>query len=200
MAKDKTMSEEKMQDDAMMNEEKTMDKMSDDMDEEKHMDMDDSKDEMMDDSKDDMMEDVVMNDGKKAPDFTLMSLNGEEVSLSALKGDKVYLKFWASWCSICLSGLDELEELAMTEDFMVYTIVAPGERGEKSKKEFTEWFESLGYEHIEVLFDEDGDVQKDYQVRGFPTSSYIGSDGILVKTIPGHMNNNKVFESFESIK
>ena len=36
--------------------------------------------------------------GAKAPDFELKTLTGETVKLSDLKGKKVMLNFWATWC------------------------------------------------------------------------------------------------------
>lgn len=35
--------------------------------------------------------------GARAPDFTLTDLNGDEVSLSGLRGQVVLLNFWATW-------------------------------------------------------------------------------------------------------
>jgi len=35
--------------------------------------------------------------GAQAPDFTLTDLNGDEVSLSDLRGQAVLLNFWATW-------------------------------------------------------------------------------------------------------
>ena len=41
---------------------------------------------------------------KMAKDFSLQGVDGKTYKLSDFKGKKVYLKFWASWCSICLCG------------------------------------------------------------------------------------------------
>lgn len=144
--------------------------------------------------------DQMTNPGVPAPAFSLMNLKGNTVELSALQGEKVYVKFWASWCSICLAGLEELDELSTnSEGFKVITIVSPGINGEQPKEDFIKWFEGLGYQNIEVLLDESGDLVKEFGIRAYPTSAYIGSDGVLVKVQPGHMTNEMVTEFFKGI-
>lgn len=157
-------------------------------------------------TKEDMEEEMVkevmiMNDGNMAPDFSLMTLDGENVTLADLKGEKVMIKFWASWCSICLSGLDEIDMLAgEMNEFKVLTIVSPDHNGEKSKEDFIEWFPSRETENLTVLLDDEGVITKQYGVRGYPTTAFIGTDGVLVKIIPGHIDNSSIISIFEDIK
>lgn len=71
--------------------------------------------------------------GKKVLDFSLQGVDGKTYRLSDYKGKKVYLKFWASWCSICLSTLGDTNDLAKAEegkDYVVLTVVAPTFNGE----------------------------------------------------------------------
>lgn len=143
-----------------------------------------------------------LNDGKPAPDFRLVDLEGNTHQLSEYAGEKVYIKFWASWCSICLAGMNELNTLAGEEpDFEVLTIVSPGSNAEKSSDSFAKWFEGVdNTSNIQVLLDEGGPAFDEYGVIGYPTSVYIGSDGVIVKNQTGHVSNAQIYETFESIQ
>lgn len=130
----------------------------------------------------------------------LTDMEGNTVYLSSLQGKKVYAKFWASWCSICLAGLEDLDKLSSEDkDFEVVTIVAPKERGEKSKEEFMEWFQTLGYKNIKVLFDEDGSVLRKYGVVAYPTSLYINADGSNTEVKVGHYANDLIKDAMATL-
>ena len=45
----------------------------------------------------------------KAPDFTLTTFEGEEISLEDLEGKVVLVNFWASWCTPCEQEAADLE-------------------------------------------------------------------------------------------
>lgn len=47
----------------------------------------------------------------QAPDFTLMSIDGELVSLSDLKGKVVLLNFWGTWCPPCRREIPDFIKL-----------------------------------------------------------------------------------------
>jgi thiol-disulfide isomerase/thioredoxin len=49
--------------------------------------------------------------GKEAPDMTLTTIDGNDIKLSQLKGKRVFLDFWATWCPPCKKELPELIKL-----------------------------------------------------------------------------------------
>ena len=135
-------------------------------------------------------------------DFALPDLDGNVVRLSDFNGKKVYLKFWGSWCSVCMAGMDEF--VAYTEaqeasgEVVVLTVVAPGLYGEKKADDFRTWFQGQGYE-FPVLLDEGGDVTNLYNVRGFPTNVFIDPNGAIAYSMAGGMNNATIDSVWEQI-
>ncbi|MGT2887560.1 TlpA family protein disulfide reductase [Streptococcus didelphis] len=143
-----------------------------------------------------------MTKGEKAPDFTLKATDGKTYRLSDLKGKKVYLKFWASWCSICLSTLPDTNKLAKKagDDLVVLSVVSPNHNGEKSEEDFKKWFSGLDYKDLPVALDNEGKLLKDYGVRSYPTSVFIDRDGVLVDKHVGFMNAKDIDKKLASIK
>lgn len=45
------------------------------------------------------------------PQFSYPALSGEVVELSALRGEVVFLNFWATWCPSCVDELPHLDAL-----------------------------------------------------------------------------------------
>lgn len=51
------------------------------------------------------------NNGKVIPDFTFTTLEGNEITQEALKGDATVVCVWATWCGDCMREIPELNAL-----------------------------------------------------------------------------------------
>lgn len=129
---------------------------------------------------------------------TLKDVNGMNYSFGK-DGKPTYVKFWASWCPICLSGLEDINSLSKEmKDFEVVTVVSPGLVGEKKTEDFKKWYKSLGYKNIKVLLDEKGELTKMLNVRVYPTSVVVNKDGKAEKVLPGHLEKAEIKKLFSS--
>lgn len=133
--------------------------------------------------------------------FKLKDVDGNTVSLVDFKGKKVYLKFWASWCSICLAGIDEIDQFSgEMNDFEIITIVSPDFNGEQNETDFVNWYQGLELKNMKTVLDPKGNVAMAYGVRAYPTSVFIDTKGNVVKTIPGHLNKVTILQMISEIK
>ena len=151
-------------------------------------------------SKDEKM-DKKMGEMDDMTQSTFTTLEGKEVSLADYKGKKIYLKFWASWCPICLSGLADITQLSEMppKDSVILTVIAPGVNHEKSLEDFKEWFSGVDYHSLPVLVDKDGQFLKKLGVVGYPTSAFIVATGKVVRVQPGHVSNDDIVKTLESL-
>ena len=151
-------------------------------------------------SKDEKM-DKQMGEMDDMTQSTFTTLDGKKVSLADYKGKKVYIKFWASWCPICLSGLADITQLSEMppKDSVVLTVIAPGVNREKSLEDFKEWFMGIDYHSLPVLVDKDGQFLKKLGVVGYPTSAFIDANGKVVRVQPGHVSNDDIVKTLESL-
>lgn len=130
---------------------------------------------------------------KNLKDIIFEDLNGEQVSFKELKGRNIYLKVWASWCPICLAGLEEIDKLSKEKkNFDVVTVVTPGINGEKNKKAFKKWFEKQEYKSIVVLFDINGNLLKSNNIKIYPSSIIVNKNLEVEQVIIGNLECERI--------
>ncbi|MCP8616411.1 TlpA family protein disulfide reductase [Salirhabdus salicampi] len=116
--------------------------------------------------------------GKTAPDFTLTTLAGETISLSDLRGKKVFLNFWASWCGPCKVEMPEMQEFheQYGDEVVVLAVNATGDEFSlNNAKDFIEKNELT----FPIPLDHELKVVYQYDVVAYPTTYFINREGIL---------------------
>jgi cytochrome c biogenesis protein CcmG, thiol:disulfide interchange protein DsbE len=117
-----------------------------------------------------------MLDKKPAPDFKLKRLdNGEEVTLSSLRGKPVVINFWATWCGPCKAEHPVLEWGAKTFAGKVEFLAIVFEDNEANTRRFLEQY---GWS-LTQLFDPKSTVAVDYAVAGVPETYFITKEGTI---------------------
>jgi peroxiredoxin len=109
-----------------------------------------------------------------APDFTLASRAGGQLSLADLKGQVVMINFWASWCGPCRQEFPALDQIYAKYKPMGFTIVAINVESEKSD---AEKFLAATPASFPILFDPDNAVSGRYGVSAMPTTVLVDRQG-----------------------
>ncbi len=122
----------------------------------------------------------------EAPDFTLESLQGKEVSLRELRGKVVVLNLWATWCPPCRAEMPSMQEVydeLADSGFTILAVAAPNSPRDSLEK-IRDHIEKNDFT-FPVLLDNDMTVNRSYGTGSIPTSWIIGPDGMLQARLVG---------------
>lgn len=117
--------------------------------------------------------------GEAAPPFKLDSVQGDEVSLEALRGKWVVVQFAATWCPITNQKIPHVETLA--KDFKDRNVVVLAVDVMEKKRKIKKWVKKHGLT-LPVLRDEDGTVARAYAPAKVP-AGVAPEDSIVSATV-----------------
>lgn len=132
--------------------------------------------------------------GNILPDITLNDPEGSTISLSDLRGNIVFVDFWASWCRPCRKENPQVvnayktysqKEFKHAEGFKVFSVSL-----DKTKED---WVKAIGEdgllweEHVSDLKGWRSPVAKVFNIRAIPMNYLINQDGVIIaKNLRGH--------------
>ena len=116
-------------------------------------------------------------------DFTLKSIDGEEVSLKDYRGKKiVHLVFWATWCPHCLMEMPKVNELYQSLQNKPYEVFAVDVGINESIKRIRKIQKQYKIP-CKILLDEKGVVTRLFKIVGVPCHTIIGMDGKILDRV-----------------
>lgn len=133
------------------------------------------------------LESIGLQPGESAPDFTLTTLSGEQLSLSDLRGKKVILNFWATWCGPCRAEMPDMQKFYESHQDEVEILAVNVTESEASAENVDLFVEDYGLT-FPILLDEKSQVVTTYQALTIPTSYLIDSNGVIQNRMIGPMN------------
>lgn len=117
--------------------------------------------------------------GNPAPEWTMGNSRGANVTSRDLKGKKVLLDFWASWCSPCWQIMPIINKIKM--DYEDEAVVVYGVNvWENPKKDIKAYLKEKGLNAYEILFDKDATVAKSFKVGTLPFVVLIDENGQIL--------------------
>jgi thiol-disulfide isomerase/thioredoxin len=109
-----------------------------------------------------------------APDFTLKTLDGQEITLSKLKGRVVLLDFWATWCAPCREAIPHLIHLHKTyKENGLEVIGLNVDRGDADT--VRRFVKSMDIPY--PIAPTPDDVSRSYGATGLPTTILVDKNG-----------------------
>lgn len=120
--------------------------------------------------------------GDRAPDFELVSYEGDTYHLRELSDKIVVVNLWASWCAPCHAEAEDLQQIH--EDYEANGVLMIGVNWLDIDEEALEFVDFYGitYPNAPDLGER---FHQAYKIQGPPETFIIGRDGIIKATFIG---------------
>ena len=118
------------------------------------------------------------------PSFSLKDVNGNVINLQSLRGKKLFVNIWASWCPPCKRELPSIEKLYRSVDTskVRFLLVSFDDRFEAAMK-----YMSARKINLPIYYPTENPPAL-FQVQGIPATFIFNQNGDLVKRVDGGEN------------
>lgn len=141
-----------------------------------------------------------------ALDFTLTDQYGNEHTLSDYKNKVVFLNFWATWCPPCIKEMPDIEAIYSDygknqDDVIILGVANPSSvefpnNADESKDDIIAFLDDNGYT-FPVVFDETGDLLREYFINAFPTTFLIDKNGNIAGYAPAMLSKDMMVSAIQ---
>jgi peroxiredoxin len=125
--------------------------------------------------------------GAEAPDIAITTLDGKPIRLSQLKGKRVVLNFWATWCGPCVMEMPHFVRLYNESSRDDLIIIGISNEDEFKVRSF------ITQKGIKYPIAVSKDLPSPYKdIAGIPATFFIDRKGIMQSVLVGSRNFNEL--------
>ena len=130
-----------------------------------------------------------------APDFTMLDMDGNEVTLASFFGKPIVLNFWASWCGPCKMEMPEIQKFYQEYGEDIHFLLVSVDDSLDTAKAF---IAENGYT-FPVYFDASSMGAYTYGASSIPLTFFIDAEGNLTAYYMGAMSEGILQQGVDMI-
>lgn len=134
--------------------------------------------------------------GRLAPDFTLATLDGTTMTLSALKGQVTLINIWATWCPPCRAEMPVIQAAYDQYRDQGFTVLAVDLQ--EDPRTVAAFMQKYGLT-FPALLDLDGKVSSAYRSSALPSSFFVDRQGVIRAIYRGPMPRSVLTGTVEQL-
>lgn len=127
------------------------------------------------------LRDTSAKEGGRAPEFSIKTDTGRQVSVSSFGGKVLVLNFWATWCAPCVQEIPSLNEFQ--KQFAKAGVVVVAISIDKNEQKYRNFLDRI-HVSFDTARDPNADISAKYGTFQYP-ESYIIKDGRVVRKFAG---------------
>jgi thiol-disulfide isomerase/thioredoxin len=133
------------------------------------------------------------------PEMTFVSLAGDTISTSKLRGKIVLIDFWATWCQPCVKSMPDLDALQREHGGKVVVVGVSVDQGSDREKKVRKFLEKhpVGYP---IVVDADrNSAWEQLRVKVLPTLYLVAPDGTTVSRHAGPLRLAELKQEIDAL-
>lgn len=123
-----------------------------------------------------------MTQGYQVPEFSLIDIDGKEVTLADFSGKYALLDFWGTWCRYCVMGIPEMKEYYQKYSDKIEFV---GIDCRETQEAWKAGVEKYALEWTNLYNGYDQSLIVEYGIQGYPSKIIISPDGKVVEAFLG---------------
>ena len=139
---------------------------------------------------------IAPTQGALAPDFTLFNLEGEQITLTELRGQPVMINLWATWCAPCRIEMPHIQD--RFERYADEGLVVLAVDFDEPAGQVEAFRDELGLT-FDLLLDPGAEVQELYRNRSYPSTFFVDESGVIQVQHIGVMTEGQLDEHLAAI-
>ncbi|MDO5066460.1 MAG: TlpA disulfide reductase family protein [Propionibacteriaceae bacterium] len=132
--------------------------------------------------------------GEQAPEFSATDIDGQPVSLEALRGRPVWLLFMATWCTGCRTEMPDVQAAAKATPGVQLVLIYVGE----SQTSVSDYSKRVGNDFPEIA-DQSQQIAAAYGIMGVPSHHFIDAEGMVRQTHVGVLSPAAMTEALAQV-
>ncbi len=140
--------------------------------------------------------------GMPSPTFTYPDINGQNVSLSSLKGKYVYIDVWATWCGPCKVQIPYLKEIEKTYENKNIAFIGLSIDTQENKGKWELMVKERALSGLQLLADKDwkSTFVQEYYISGIPRFILIDPKGNIVSADAPRPSDPTLIKLFDRLQ
>ncbi len=140
--------------------------------------------------------------GQPAPEITGVSMSGDTITLSSLKGKIVYVDVWATWCGACIEEFPYYE--AIQGEFkdnteVIFLFVSIDSEKEKWENYLKNKAIVSGTQILELKNNKHPTISESYKLWGIPRYMLIDKEGEIINNRASRPSSGKVIDEIKDL-